>query len=101
MLTTLTAFAVTAIAFLALDAVWLGTMSERFYRPQLGALMRDTPNWPAAGAFYLAYIAALVFLVVLPAIERGAPGSALLRGAVFGFGAYATYNLTNLATTRG
>lgn len=97
----LVAFIVTSLVFVALDALWLGTMSERLYRPQLGALMRESPNWGAAAAFYLIYVAALTVLVVLPAIDRGAPLSALWRGALFGFAAYATYNLTNLATVRG
>lgn len=100
-MSTLIAFATTGLVFIVLDALWLGSMSEKIYRPQLGVLMRESPNWAAAATFYAIYVIALAVLVVLPAIERGAPLSALWRGALFGFAAYATYNLTNLATVRG
>ena len=38
---TLIAYPVTAVVFLALDAIWLTTMAERLYRPALGRLMLD------------------------------------------------------------
>jgi uncharacterized membrane protein len=100
LLAPIVALIVTGSAFAALDFVWLSSMSERLYRPHLGDLMRDQPALGPAISFYAIYVLALVFLVVLPAIERASPLSALLRGAVFGFAAYATYNLTNLATLR-
>ena len=52
--------------------------------------------------FYLLYGAGLVFFVVEPALRaRATPGRAALRGAFFGLVAYATYDLTNLATVDG
>jgi uncharacterized membrane protein len=91
----LRAFLVAAVAFLALDAVWLTTMGPRLYRPLLGPLMRADPDLRAAAAFYVVYLAGLVRFAVLPSrSERGA----LLQGAAFGFVAYATYDLTNQAT---
>jgi len=51
----------------------------------------------AAAAFYVLYLAGLVVLVVLPATGAS---DALLRGALFGLVAYATYDLTNQATLR-
>jgi uncharacterized membrane protein len=85
--------------FLALDAVWLGLVARSFYRQQLGFLLAESPNWAAAGVFYLLFIAGLVHFVVTPA--AGAPGRAALRGAFFGLVTYATYDLTNLATVAG
>jgi uncharacterized membrane protein len=62
-------------------------------------LLAENPNWAAAGVFYLLYVAGLVFFVVEPALRAGsAPGRAALGGAFFGLVAYATYDLTNLAT---
>jgi uncharacterized membrane protein len=51
--------------------------------------------------FYLLFVASVVVFVVVPAIERGSLGRALLLGGSFGLVTYATYDLTNLATMRG
>ena len=52
-------------------------------------------------AFYLVYVVGIVALAVVPGIREGAMAGALWRGALFGFLAYATYDLTNLATIQG
>jgi uncharacterized membrane protein len=87
-----------AIVF-PLDAVWLVLMGNRFYRSELGDLMRTEPNLVVAGLFYLAYVAGLVILVAGPA--EGDVLKALWMGAVLGFVAYGTYDLTNLSTING
>jgi len=96
---TLAVYLLTLVTFLAMDAVWLGIVARDLYRRELGHLLAPTVRWGAAGVFYLLYVAALLVLVVMP--NRGAP---LLRvaalGALFGLVAYATYDLTNLATLR-
>lgn len=85
-----------------LDAVWLSTMANRFYRPRIGHLMADSPNFAAAIPFYVIYIAALVVLVIQPAIaNNNSYARAALIGAVYGIATYATYDLTNQATLRG
>lgn len=84
--------------FLILDLVWLTIMTPVFYRPQLGDLMAVNLRPLPAVIFYLIYTSTLVVLVVLPALERTSPLQALLNGGLFGLAAYATYNLTNLAT---
>ncbi len=102
-MTWLTAFLVTGAAFAVIDLIWLTIMGGAFYRPHLGDLMRASPNLAASAAFYLIYAAVLTALVVAPAIRTGAPVSGLAvfgAGALFGLGAYATYNLTNLATLK-
>ncbi len=91
------AFALLMLVFLALDAVWLTLAAERLYRPGIGHLMREGFDLGAAALFYLLYVAALLYFVLLPA--RGS-GDALRRGAFFGLVAYATYDLTNQATLR-
>lgn len=91
------ALAGAAVAFVALDAVWLTTMASRLYRPALGHLMRDGFDVLPAAAFYAIYLAGVAFFAVLPASSSRA---AALRGALFGFVAYATYDLTNQATLR-
>lgn len=47
------------------------------------------------------YIVGVVFFVIAPAVEKGNIGYALYAGALFGIVAYATYDLTNLATMKG
>ena len=95
------AYLATLVAFCAGDFVWLGTVATGFYQSQVGPLMLAAPNWPAAGAFYALYAAGTVLFAVMPALRAGAWTSALLQGALFGFFAYATYDLTNLATLKG
>ena len=55
----------------------------------------------AAVLFYMIYVVGVVTFVISPALEKGSLGYALTRGALFGFVAYATYDLTNLATMKG
>ena len=86
------------LTFAAMDAVWLTTMSSRLYKPALGPILADKPDMKAAVAFYLISIAGTVFLAVEPALREGAWQRAALNGAVLGFVAYATYDLTNQAT---
>lgn len=93
----LAAFALTAVAFLALDAIWLTAMASRLYRPAIGHLMRADFDVVAASAFYVVYLSAVVGFVVR---QAGSPRGAAVRGALFGFAAYATYDLTNQATLR-
>src|SRR3569832_451565 len=87
----------TAGAFLALDAVWLSTMGSRLYQPTIGHLMRPDVVWAAVPLFYAIYLAGLAGIAVAPSTSAG---NAALRGALRGFVAYATYDLTNQATLR-
>jgi len=89
------------VGFLAIDGVWLAVIARGFYRDQLGFLLREQPNWWAAGAFYLLFVAGLLVFAVLPGLQAGSVWRALLLGAFFGLVTYATYDLTNLATVKG
>jgi uncharacterized membrane protein len=92
-------YLVTLFVFLILDGIWLGLIAQPFYQAQIGFLLAANPNWVAAGAFYLLYVVGLVFFVVEPTLRAGATQErAALHGAFFGLVAYATYDLTNLAT---
>jgi uncharacterized membrane protein len=91
----------TALAFLGCDAVWLSVMASRLYRPGLGAMMRQDFALAPAIAFYVIYIAGILFFAVAPALASGRWTTALIRGAALGLVAYGTYDLTNQATLRG
>jgi uncharacterized membrane protein len=88
------------VAFLVIDLIWLGVVARKFYRDQLGFIMVDKINWPAALSFYLLFIAGLIYFVVLPSLGQGSWSNALLNGAFLGLLCYATYDLSNLATLK-
>jgi uncharacterized membrane protein len=83
-----------------IDMVWLVLVAKRFYQEQIGFLMKPDINWFAAIIFYLLFIAGLVVFVISPAVEKHSWVHALIFGALFGLIAYATYDLTNLATLK-
>ena len=99
MLKYLAVYLVVAFTMLVIDMVWLRGIATAWYEEGLGHLMAQKPNLLAAGVFYLSYPLGLVIFGVLPNED-----STLLRavgmGALFGFFAYATYDLTHLATLR-
>jgi len=95
------AYIAALIAFLVADGIWLGFVALEFYREQLGVLLRDPPNMAAAGLFYLAYIAGVIYMVVRPALAANSLKTAALNGAVLGLVAFGTYDMTNLATLAG
>ena len=94
------AYAGAAVVFLAGDFVWLGYVARNFYRQQLGSLMLEQPLMGVALAFYALYLVGLVIFGVAPGFRDGSWRTAMLFGALFGLFAYATYDLTNLATLR-
>ena len=91
---------VSLFSFLIIDGIWLTIIAKNFYAKHLGYLMSKTPNLLAAAIFYLIYIFGLVVLALSPSLQKGSLISAILMGALFGFCAYATYDLTNLATIK-
>jgi len=95
------AYAATFIAFCGLDFLWLGFVAKGYYQSQIGALLLERPNLPVAALFYALYIVGILIFALLPALDAGQWGKALVYGALFGFFAYATYDLTNLATLKG
>jgi len=68
------------------------------YRPILGPILAENVRIVPAVIFYVVFVAGIIFFGVLPALDSGRWTTALLNGAVFGFLAYATYDLTNHAT---
>lgn len=83
------------------DAFWLTVVASKFYKSQIGGLLLEKPNMTAAVIFYVIYVIGIVAFVLSPALEKGSWLYALGYGALFGFVAYATYDLTNLSTLKG
>jgi uncharacterized membrane protein len=90
-----------ALCMLVLDAIWLTFAASRLYRPILGdILLADGFRLAPAITFYFIYVAGIVLLAVLPAVEAERWTKAALLGLALGFVAYSTYDLTNQATLR-
>jgi uncharacterized membrane protein len=94
----LAAYAGAAIAFAGLDAVWLGLTYATLYRPALHVMLIDGFRPAPAVLFYLVYLTGVTVFAIAPALATGRWSAAARRGAMFGFFAYATYDLTNQAT---
>ncbi len=90
----LTLYLATLIPFLILDAIMITFVTKPLFDQHIGYLMTNLRPAPAA-AFYLLYIAGLIYLVSLPAVKTG--GAILIPAAVIGFMAYGTYEFTSYA----
>ena len=91
------AYLVTAVVFLGCDYIWLNR-AMGFYRSSLGDLLAEKPNLSAAAALYSIYFVGVVVFSVMPATRDESWASAILLGGLLGLVAFATYDLTNLAT---
>jgi uncharacterized membrane protein len=101
MKTYLIGYVATGLVILLLDVIWLLSMTRLLYRPLLGPILLDTAKLAPAALFYFIYVFGVVFFAVAPALSTGRWTTALIHGALLGLVAYATYDLTNLATLKG
>lgn len=92
-------YLLTVPVFFAIDMVWIGVIAKDLYQKQLANFLGPV-NWTAALIFYLLFIIGILVFAVLPALEARSALKAVMLGALFGFMAYATYDLTNLATLK-
>jgi uncharacterized membrane protein len=97
----LLSFLSAAIIMGIIDAVWLSVVASTFYKSQIGNLLLAKPRMVPAVVFYVIYIIGITVFVVTPALAQHSLGYAATYGALFGFVAYATYDLTNLSTLKG
>lgn len=93
-------YAASLFMFLVVDFIWLGWVAQSFYHRQLGELLSQRVNWPAAIAFYIIYITGLMIFCITPALSRESLTSAIVLGGLYGFFTYTTYELTNYALIR-
>ena len=89
-----------ALVMIALDIVWIGFIAKQLYQNGIGHLMADKPNLLAAAAFYLVFCGGLLWFAIIPSVLKPAMSSAIISAAIFGFCAYATYDLSNLSTLK-
>lgn len=98
MLNFLIYFVIAFIVFIIIDIIWLGLVAKKLYAKHLGYIMAEKVNFLSAIIFYVVFIIGLVYFAVM---NVSVWWMALLNGALLGFIAYATYDLTNLATLKG
>jgi uncharacterized membrane protein len=91
---------VCAVVMGVLDFLWLSNALEPVYKRALGTMLAGKPDMAAAVAFYLIYIVGIQIFAIRPALAVSDWRTAALYGALFGFFAFATYDLTNLATLK-
>ncbi len=88
----------TAAVFLILDAIMLSVVMKPLFTRHIGPLLAEPIRIAPAAAFYLAYVAGLVYLVSLPALKTGSP--VLIPAAIIGAMAYGTYEFTSYAVMK-
>ena len=81
-----------------LDSLWLVIANQAVYRANLGPILMTGFRPAPAVLFYLVYLVGVVILAIRPTATDNSLRAAAIRGAVLGFVAYATYDLTNQAT---
>ena len=94
----LTLYAITAFVFLAADAIMLRTFMKPLFEKHLGDWLLEPIRIGPAAAFYLVYVAGVLWLISWPALRDDVPTMALINGAILGALAYGTYEFTNYAT---
>ena len=88
------------LSMFLVDMLWLRVIAESWYQEGMGELLSGSPNLLAAAAFYLLFPVGLMIFAVLPGASQTSLFRAVGMGALFGFFAYATYDLTNLAVVK-
>src|SRR3954465_4677827 len=96
----LTGYLAAALVMGVLDFVWLRMMVDPVYQPAIGPVLAEKPNMTAAVSFYLVYLVGVTIFAIRPALASSDWRTGLVYGALFGFFAYATYDLTNMATLK-
>lgn len=96
----LTGYLAAALVMGGLDFLWLRLMVEPVYQPAIGPVLAEKPDMGAAVGFYLIYLMGVTIFAIRPALQSGDWRTSLFYGALFGFFAYATYDLTNMATLK-
>lgn len=94
-------YAVSAVVMLTLDLLWLGVVAAPLYARTIGPLLRPQPNLVAAALFYAVYLVGVNELVVHSGAKPSRTLRVAARGALLGFVAYSTFDLTALAVLAG
>lgn len=97
----LIAYLVSGAVFVAIDLLWLLLVMSKLFKAQMPQLILEQPKLVPAAIFYALYPVGIAVFGVLPAVAAQDWVRAAAMSALFGFLAYVTYELTNLATLKG
>ncbi len=89
------------LVFAVLDILWLTLAGAALFKRTLGDVLVTDIRLVPALLFYVLFPIGIVIFAVSPALRANAPMMALALGALLGFFAYATYDLTNFSTIKG
>lgn len=93
-------FAVSLVAFVILDGIWIGLVASDFYNSRLAGILK--PVDPAAAALSWICIVGINQVFVLPrTVSSPSPYNCLAQGALMGALLYGTVDLTNCALLSG
>lgn len=93
-------YLVVFLTMFLIDMVWLRVIAVTWYQQGMSEHLAGAPNLLAAAFFYLMFPIGLMIFAILPAEAGGSVLKVAGMGALFGFFAYATYDLTNLAVLK-
>lgn len=91
----------TFVTMVLIDLLWLGVIAKPLYQQGIGHLMAEKPNITAAVLFYILYPMGIVMFAIAPDAASASWLKTFVTAALLGLFAYATYDLTNLATLKG
>jgi uncharacterized membrane protein len=90
------------ITLLVLDGIMIWYVILPLFKKYIPTFLAEQVNLPAAILFYLLYILVLLLLIVLPSAElKHSLVQVIGKSALFGFGAYMTYELTSMSVMKG
>ena len=96
----LMAYGAALVTMVIIDLLWLGVIAKPLYQQGIGHLMAEKPNLVAAVLFYLLYPVGIVIFAIAPDAATATWLKTFSTAALLGLFAYATYDLTNLATLK-
>ena len=82
-----------------IDMVWLRVIAVSWYQEGMAEHLAASPNLVAAVLFYVMFPVGLMIFALLP-VESASVAKVAVMGALFGFFAYATYDLTAMAVLK-
>lgn len=96
------AFVLVLLALIIADTLWFILSLDRLYKPIMGDLLAPKPNLYAALGFYLVYGIGLCHFIIFPRLSNAIFDLKILvrDAAIFGFVAFATYDLTALSVIK-
>ena len=96
----LVTYLITAVLFAGIDMAYLSTIGAKLFQKTLGDVMAPSMQVVPGVLFYLLIPIGIVYFVLMPAFATDRWTTALISGALFGFFAYATFDLTSFAIIR-